>query len=214
MLHNHDHSQKLSAGLAFLAGFIDALGFLSLGGVFVSFMSGNSTRFAVGLIEGDSYLVALIPFLMIVLFVIGVMVGRVVRHFFRQAPSTAVLVFICAALSCAGISYEFGSILTAAAFMTLSMGAANNIFVHNGEVSIAVTYITGALVKFGQRLATRILGERDHSWKPHILLWLALVTGSACGASGYVFLNLHALWAAVCMSLALALLCGRMEREA
>ncbi|MFJ5369898.1 DUF1275 family protein, partial [Bosea sp. CER48] len=38
-------------GLAFclsgLAGFVDALGFLSLGGFFVSFMTGNTTRLGI-----------------------------------------------------------------------------------------------------------------------------------------------------------------------
>ncbi|HAL05769.1 MAG TPA: hypothetical protein DCP26_00205, partial [Brevundimonas sp.] len=38
--------------LAALAGYVDSLGFLHLGGVFVSFMSGNSTRLAVSLAEG------------------------------------------------------------------------------------------------------------------------------------------------------------------
>ncbi|MDM8353607.1 DUF1275 family protein, partial [Brevundimonas diminuta] len=38
--------------LAGLAGYVDSLGFLHLGGVFVSFMSGNTTRLAVNLAEG------------------------------------------------------------------------------------------------------------------------------------------------------------------
>ena len=39
--------------LAALAGYVDSLGFLQLGGLFVSFMSGNSTRMAVGVSMGD-----------------------------------------------------------------------------------------------------------------------------------------------------------------
>ena len=39
----------LGAATAGLAGYVDAIGFLKVGGLFVSFMSGNSTRFAVGL---------------------------------------------------------------------------------------------------------------------------------------------------------------------
>ena len=44
--------QALALSLAVLAGYVDSLGFLQLGGVFVSFMSGNSTRLAVSLAEG------------------------------------------------------------------------------------------------------------------------------------------------------------------
>ena len=52
-MHAHDRtSQGIAVGLALLAGYIDALGFLSLGGYFVSFMSGNSTRSAVDLVQG------------------------------------------------------------------------------------------------------------------------------------------------------------------
>ena len=38
----------LAVVLVALAGFVDAVGFLVLGGLFVSFMSGNSTQFAIG----------------------------------------------------------------------------------------------------------------------------------------------------------------------
>jgi len=37
--------------LSALAGFVDAIGFIQSGGFFVSFMSGNSTRLAVGTVE-------------------------------------------------------------------------------------------------------------------------------------------------------------------
>jgi uncharacterized membrane protein YoaK (UPF0700 family) len=43
----------LSACLAGTAGFVDAIGFLETGGLFVSFMSGNSTQAGIGLLEGD-----------------------------------------------------------------------------------------------------------------------------------------------------------------
>jgi uncharacterized membrane protein YoaK (UPF0700 family) len=38
--------------LSGLAGYVDAIGFIKLGGFFVSFMSGNSTRLAVGIAQG------------------------------------------------------------------------------------------------------------------------------------------------------------------
>src|ERR1700748_3070155 len=41
----------LACALSALAGYVDGIGFLHLGGLFVSFMSGNSTRLGVALAE-------------------------------------------------------------------------------------------------------------------------------------------------------------------
>ncbi|MFX6760099.1 DUF1275 family protein, partial [Acinetobacter baumannii] len=41
----------LACALSGLAGFVDGIGFLHLGGLFVSFMSGNSTHLGVSLAE-------------------------------------------------------------------------------------------------------------------------------------------------------------------
>ena len=43
----------VAAGLAAVAGFVDAVGFVALGGFFVSLITGNSTRAAVDLMAGD-----------------------------------------------------------------------------------------------------------------------------------------------------------------
>ncbi|MGN6691323.1 MAG: DUF1275 family protein, partial [Sphingopyxis sp.] len=43
--------RRLAVGVAILAGFVDATGFVESGGFFVSFMTGNSTRLAVGAAE-------------------------------------------------------------------------------------------------------------------------------------------------------------------
>ena len=43
----------VACALSALAGYVDGIGFLHLGGLFVSFMSGNSTRMGVSLAEGD-----------------------------------------------------------------------------------------------------------------------------------------------------------------
>jgi uncharacterized membrane protein YoaK (UPF0700 family) len=47
------HVFFLAFCLSALAGCVDAIGFLELGGHFVSFMSGNSTRLSVSLAGGD-----------------------------------------------------------------------------------------------------------------------------------------------------------------
>lgn len=214
MLAHSSLSQKMAIALALLAGFIDALGYLSLGGVFVSFMSGNSTRFAVGISDGTALYTALIPLGIIALFVVGVMIGRAIRHFSSKKPSTAILAFMSVMLISAGLLHGANVTTYAIILMTLTMGAANNIFFRGGEVSVGVTYMTGTLVKFGQRLAGRLLGEQDHNWLPYLLLWIGLVTGAILGAVGYLLYGLDILWAGIILCLVLALISFRYEGNA
>jgi uncharacterized membrane protein YoaK (UPF0700 family) len=65
----------LACALSALAGYVDAIGFLHLGGLFVSFMSGNSTRMGVSLADAH-WQNAAEAFGLIVLFVIGAAAGR------------------------------------------------------------------------------------------------------------------------------------------
>ena len=70
------NARLLAIGFAALAGMVDAVGFLSSGGFFLSFMSGNSTRLSVGVAAGAPY-VAMVA-LLLVSFVLGVMGGSLI----------------------------------------------------------------------------------------------------------------------------------------
>ncbi|WP_280975533.1 MULTISPECIES: DUF1275 family protein [unclassified Bradyrhizobium] len=67
----------LACALSGLAGYVDGIGYLHLGGPFVSFMSGNSTRLGVSLSEAQ-WDHALEAFVLIVLFVAGAAVGSLI----------------------------------------------------------------------------------------------------------------------------------------
>jgi uncharacterized membrane protein YoaK (UPF0700 family) len=64
--------------------------------------------------------------------------------------------------------------------------------------------VTGALVKVGQLMAAALRGGARWGWAPNLLLWAALVAGSLCGALGYHWLNLAAIWFAAGAALALS----------
>jgi uncharacterized membrane protein YoaK (UPF0700 family) len=67
----------LACALSALAGYVDGIGFLHLGGLFVSFMSGNSTRMGVSLAEGH-WSSASEALGLVALFVIGAAVGSLI----------------------------------------------------------------------------------------------------------------------------------------
>jgi uncharacterized membrane protein YoaK (UPF0700 family) len=173
-----------------LAGFVDAIGFLILGGLFVSFMSGNSTQFAIR--TGEALWTGAAPAGMIVcLFVVGVVVGRLMASAAGPWRRPAILTLEAALLALAAWGHL--PALTAGALMAVAMGAQNGIHTA-GRVKTGLTYVTGALVHFGEALADALSGSgpASASW-PYLALWAAIVVGGATGAVAYGTLGVHAL---------------------
>ena len=76
MIRYDRNFRRLALCLASLAGFVDAIGFIKSGGLFVSFMSGNSTRMAIGIAEVAR--TGLSAAMLISLFVLGVFLSAVI----------------------------------------------------------------------------------------------------------------------------------------
>lgn len=190
--------QALAIGLSALAGYVDAVGFIQLGGFFVSFMSGNSTRLGVGLIERSND--AALASGLIALFVIGVVAGSLVGRSAKAHRRPAVLILVAILLFNAASSAATGSTEAAVVAMVLAMGAENAVFEHDGELHIGLTYMTGTLVKFVQRVAASIMGGPRFSWASYGLLWAGLVAGAVAGAASYSWLGLASLWFAAAIA--------------
>jgi uncharacterized membrane protein YoaK (UPF0700 family) len=198
-------SIALAVCLSALAGFIDSVGFLQLNGYFVSFMSGNSTRLAVVLVQGDMHHAALAGAI-IALFVFGAMLGILVSRFaLPKRQSCLVLQLVTFLLLSAAVFQSLGNSSIAIALMTLAMGAENAVFQRNGDVAIGLTYMTGTLVKVGQRLADAVLGGEKFAWVGYLLLWMGLIAGGAAGALAFHCFGLGSLWLAVSVSAILTL---------
>ncbi|MEE2031684.1 YoaK family protein [Rhodococcus chondri] len=190
--------QALAVALSSLAGFVDAIGFITLGGVFVSFMSGNSTRLSVGLADGLWHEAGIVAGVL-ALFVVGVIIGGIVAELndhSRRARKTAVLATVTGLLFVGSIGAVLDWTPLSIIAIILAMGAENAVFRRNGEVSIALTYMTGALVKIGQRIAAAFFGGPRWTWLPYLGLWGGLIGGAILGALAHKFLGLHALWIA------------------
>ena len=201
MLDSH-RNIALACALSALAGYVDAIGFLHLGGLFVSFMSGNSTRLGVSVADGQ-WETAAGAFGLIVLFVIGAAGGSLLvlgRGLHRQPW----LLFTEALLlAIAALAYAFRQPTVAIGAIVLAMGLENAVFQIHGGAGLGLTYVTGALVKVGQLLADALMGGPRLGFLPNLLLWAALVFGSLCGALAYHWMNLGAIWFAAAFALAL-----------
>ena len=181
--------------LAGLAGYVDSLGFLQLGGVFVSFMSGNSTRLAASLASGQ-WLAAGRLMAILAVFVLGSFLGALIAGGEGTRSRSRVLLFEGLLLACAALAAGFGLTPLAILLMVTAMGAENSVFLRNGEVGVSLTYMTGTLVKMGQRIASALTGGPRYGWVRHLMLWLGLLTGCINGAIAHYLVGMDAIWLA------------------
>ena len=195
-----------------LAGFVDAVGFLMLRGLFVSFMSGNSTQFALRAGQ-HNWTAAATAGALVGVFVGGVAAGRLLGRIARGWRRPAILLAESALLAAASFVRPPG--FAPAALMALAMGAQNNVLHKAGETRTPGSYVTGALVSFGERLADALVGAGPRmAWVPYLSLWLALVAGAAAGAVAYGGAGLRALFLPAVAAAILSILTGALEGRA
>ena len=196
--------------LAALAGYVDSIGFLQLGGLFVSFMSGNTTRMAAGLAQGDWRLAGTAG-LILLLFVTGAMLGALVSSGAGPRARAVVLAVEAGLLLAAAIAAGFVGPFVAVTCMVLAMGLENAVFLRNGQAGVGLTYMTGALVKIGHTLAAALRGGALRDVIPPLMLWGGLTGGAILGALSFNVGGLVALYPAAGLAAALSLAAGRVR---
>lgn len=204
-MHSYDRPRRtLAIAAAALAGYVDALGFLSADRYFVSFMSGNTTRLGVDLITRPG--MAWMPAMLLALFVAGVTGGALLAARAGQQRKLVVLGTVAMLLAMAALSQGLAML----ALLALAMGALNNTFQRGGEVAVGLTYMTGALVRLGQGLAARLSGTGGEGWSGWLLLWCGLALGAVAGAAAWLNWHGAALWLASGWAALLALAARRL----
>jgi uncharacterized membrane protein YoaK (UPF0700 family) len=201
----------LAVTLSGVAGYVDAIGFLKLGGFFVSFMSGNSTRLGVALATSH-WAAALTVIGLVAAFVAGVVLGALTARALGETRRSPVLVLEAVLLAAGAVLLAFGDDRVGVAAVAMAMGAENAVFQRNGDVAVGLTYMTGALVKAGQRIAGAMVGGEPNDWWRYALLWTGLAAGGALGALSYLTIGAAALWFAVAIVLGGALWAERRYR--
>ncbi|TIX91676.1 YoaK family protein [Rhizobium sp. P44RR-XXIV] len=192
----------LVASIAFLAGMTDAVG-LMLTGNFVSFMTGNTTRAAIAFGTGD-FGHALVLLAAIVTFIAGNALGIVVAHL---ADRRAFVVLVCVSvLLAAAASLGLPSLLLVQFYLVvLAMGMVNATVEHIEGLPIGLTYVTGALSRFGRGIGRFLLGDRDFAWTVQIVPWSGMISGAVIGAVLAHSLGAGALWLVSIVAFLLAL---------
>lgn len=182
------HGLVLAAMLAALAGMVDVIGYLHLKGLFVSFMSGNSTQLGAALGRGDLVETAAIAEL-IALFVLGAAAGQVLANFTGIWHMPGVLIGVALLLAIAAVAR------TAPEPMVFAMGALNASMHRAGNIPVSLTFVTGVLVRFGQGLGNFLTRRAaGWNWLAQAVPWVGMITGATIGAAAYLRIGEPAIW--------------------
>jgi uncharacterized membrane protein YoaK (UPF0700 family) len=192
-----DHSRRAqarsaelsAAALATIAGFIDAYGMITYG-VFVSFMSGNTTQTGYQTADG-AFGPAALPGVAILFFVAGSFAGTLLVEFAGRLARPVVFAVVAAALAVIVGSTQLGSLSGGAAIaaISLAMGIMNSAFSHVGAQSVSLTFVTGTLSRVGSHLALAAkrapLADAQGEWDTHLRrammlarLWAGFLAGA------------------------------------
>jgi uncharacterized membrane protein YoaK (UPF0700 family) len=179
--------------LAMVSGATDAIGFVTLGGVFTSVMTGNIVLFGIGVARADGTLLANSG-TAIVAFIVGCAVGaRIAGRPASGDPPwprqvTVALIFEFALFVVYAIGYELADrghpnssvqpvLLTLTA---IGLGLQSAAVQRFGESGLSTTYMTGTLTTLVARLAT---GGTAKDALPSLRLLIGLLGGAMAGGA-------------------------------
>ena len=199
----------LVASLSVLAGMTDAIGFMASGD-FVSFMSGNTTRLAVAISEGDLRLTGRLT-LLVATFILGNALGVIIS---RISKRHALPLLLCiATLLCGAAAWPMAEQLPPLLAAIIAMGMLNAAVEQVNGLPVGLTYVTGALSRFGRGLGRWMLGERRDGWRVQLIPWAGMFVGAVIGALLEHQMGIRALLVSGLLSALLGLLSLKIPRR-
>jgi uncharacterized membrane protein YoaK (UPF0700 family) len=191
-----------------VAGIADAIGFITLGGVFAANMTGNTVLAGIAVAQGH-YVVAINTLATLAAFFAGAMLGRLLLHLWhRRALPILLEAAIVAALGFLPVSVE-----PAVLILAFAMGIQSSAIASFGGISASTVVITSTLTRTAEASLDALVRSRNDKL-PSVagpgllaLCWTGYLAGAVAGA-----LLLHAiaypLIVPAVLLLVVAALCG------
>jgi uncharacterized membrane protein YoaK (UPF0700 family) len=184
--------KALAVELAAVAGFVDAVGYLTLHHVFTAHMTGNASKLGVALAHGrlvDAAPLAFVP----VLFVLAVAAGTIaVDHDRRWIAFALQFAIVAAYMGYGGAVAHHGvapaksapSFFVLVGLATFALGLQTAAVTRVDDATVRTTYISGMLTRLGQTASRRLRGRRHDDTPLELLLVIPVVyvAGATLGA--------------------------------
>jgi uncharacterized membrane protein YoaK (UPF0700 family) len=138
---------------------------------------------------------------------LGVILARACRR--RAWPVLLVVAVLLGMAAAWPLPATFPALLAA----TLAMGMINAVVEQVNGLPIGLTYVTGALSRFGRGLGRWLLGERRNGWRVQLVPWAGMLLGAALGAWLEHQLGLQALAGSCALACLLALVTRFIPRS-
>ncbi len=173
----------LQAGLLTLvAGFADAVGYLTMGGVFAANMTGNTVLAGISAAEGH-YTTAALRFIPLFAFFLGAMLARLLlRLFHKPAMPLLIEAALLGAVGFLPLGQEASLVVAAAA-----MGLQASALTHFGSTAISTVVVTSTLARIADATLDKLWRAPKQPLPPVstprllMLTWAGYLIGAIAG---------------------------------
>ena len=202
---------QLAAMLALLAGFINAVGFLAFGNVFLASPEANTT--VLGVILPGSVAIAQFAAGMVASFVGGVVLATLVAHGTSHYRRTVTLACTTVALTGAYLVFRLNVAIVPAILLAMAMGAAHCLFEKDDPDLREAMSPSTQIVRFGEALAGGRHGVNHRQLGLHASFWLAFLMGGLAGAGAWMAFDIRSIALAAIVAGLLTMRTWLIERD-
>jgi Predicted membrane protein len=195
IIHRNGEKRRrtfLALTFSLISGYVNILGLLAIGSVFLSFMSGNSMRLGYHIFNNDWYLV--FQYLIIICsFIFGAFLGDLIKskldydELFIVLFSEIILFLLALILSFT----SFNETWLQFALLAIAMGIQNTAQITINDATIGKSFVSGVLYNLGVAFSKMLQKQTD--WRPAFLLfisWGCFVIGGFLGTITITFFSI------------------------
>jgi uncharacterized membrane protein YoaK (UPF0700 family) len=185
-------SLRRVVALAAVAGYVEVIGFMDVGGIYPGIMTGNTVQLGLTLARAQWARLAIIGFAVALFFVGGIISSLIKRHLRRPPVELLLMAAILIAASMARLHASL-RIAVELPLLALAMAMQGETIAMFGGVSLQTIVVTNNMVKFSDALVGRYLpgpeAKRSHKVPElkEVLMpgfaWLSYSVGAGAGAT-------------------------------